>query len=354
MSGRTQWIESAAYDLPLISLAPLLGLLIAALAYAVGEKTLLAAFFVEANFFVLGMPHYLSTYVFYFDDENVRYHSTRKFAFYGGPLIVLAVLTAAMALHLFLVVAAAVAVWNVFHVSRQSSGILAVYRHRAGGNHPIEKLPATIGLLAANSAMFLINAAQQNLRGIPRLMGPLIQMGGFVLLIVAGVFLGLLVVRMGRRGAAMSEWIFLVSSVLLFAPYLFIRDLTLATTAMLSGHFVQYLGLVWLINHRKYAQRGASFRERALAAVSQNAATVLATVAVFAIVPLTLDRFVHAFHLMAFHAWWLNATVLLHFYLDGLFWAFRDPHVRRSLGPFLIPQRQSRVPFETNPIVAAS
>ena len=26
----------------------------------------------------------------------------------------------------------------------------------------------------------------------------------------------------------------------------------------------------------------------------------------------------------------------LHFYADGLFWAFRDPHVRRSLGPYLL------------------
>ena len=26
---------------------------------------------------------------------------------------------------------------------------------------------------------------------------------------------------------------------------------------------------------------------------------------------------------------------LVHFYLDGLFWAFRDPQVRRSLGPYI-------------------
>ena len=26
----------------------------------------------------------------------------------------------------------------------------------------------------------------------------------------------------------------------------------------------------------------------------------------------------------------------LYFYADGLFWAFRDPHVRRSLGPYLL------------------
>jgi hypothetical protein len=30
------------------------------------------------------------------------------------------------------------------------------------------------------------------------------------------------------------------------------------------------------------------------------------------------------------------ALVLLHFYLDGLFWAFKQPEVRRALAPYLI------------------
>ena len=29
------------------------------------------------------------------------------------------------------------------------------------------------------------------------------------------------------------------------------------------------------------------------------------------------------------------ALVLLHFYLDGIFWAFRRPEVRKVLGPYL-------------------
>jgi membrane protein required for beta-lactamase induction len=31
--------------------------------------------------------------------------------------------------------------------------------------------------------------------------------------------------------------------------------------------------------------------------------------------------------------------VLLHFYLDGVFWAFRKPEVRKSLGPYLMGWR---------------
>ena len=30
------------------------------------------------------------------------------------------------------------------------------------------------------------------------------------------------------------------------------------------------------------------------------------------------------------------ALVLLHFYLDGLFWAFKQPEVRRAIAPYLV------------------
>jgi hypothetical protein len=33
------------------------------------------------------------------------------------------------------------------------------------------------------------------------------------------------------------------------------------------------------------------------------------------------------------------ALVLLHFYLDGLFWAFKQPEVRRAMAPYLMGGR---------------
>ena len=40
-------------------------------------------------------------------------------------------------------------------------------------------------------------------------------------------------------------------------------------------------------------------------------------------------------HLTLFEAFYL-LVAFLHFYVDGLFWAFRDPHVRASIGPYLV------------------
>jgi hypothetical protein len=350
----SRWIESPAYDLPLIALAPLLGLAVTAVAAIAGEKALLSAFFIEANFFLLGMPHYLSTYVFFLDDENARYHSTRKFAFYAGPVLVALLVTAAMALHLLIAVAAVVALWNVFHVSRQSSGILSLYRHGSAGDHAREKHPAMFGLLAANLGMFLVAVARQPWADA-RLAGKQVAAAGAAV-VLAGAAIALIVLArlMWRRRAASSEWVFVASSILLFAPFLGIRDLMLASTAMLTGHYVQYLGLLWLLNHRKYPGTTGSTRQRFLAAVSRNPVTVVTLLVVLAVMPFGIDRIVHARNWMAFHTWWLNITVLMHFYLDGLFWAFRDPHVRRTIGPYLAPRQTARVPLEADPLAAAS
>ena len=46
-------------------------------------------------------------------------------------------------------------------------------------------------------------------------------------------------------------------------------------------------------------------------------------------------------HIEVFEAAYL-LLAFVHFYLDGLFWAFRDPHVRRSLGPYLMQDAPAR------------
>jgi hypothetical protein len=38
------------------------------------------------------------------------------------------------------------------------------------------------------------------------------------------------------------------------------------------------------------------------------------------------------------------ALVLLHFYLDGLFWAFKQPEVRRAMAPYLMGGRAKPAP----------
>ncbi|MGH9458184.1 MAG: hypothetical protein ACRD2J_11165, partial [Thermoanaerobaculia bacterium] len=83
MTRPSAWIASPHYDLPLLSLAPFLGIVVCALAFAVDSVVLSAV-----SLFALGMPHYLSTYTFFLGDENMQYYRTRKIAFFVGPILI--------------------------------------------------------------------------------------------------------------------------------------------------------------------------------------------------------------------------------------------------------------------------
>lgn len=338
------WIESRRYDLALIVLAPLLGLVLTGVARAVSEEALLTRFFVEGNFLLLGMPHYLATYSFFLDDRNAAYYRSRKVAFYLGPVVVIGLLTLSLGLRLYSFVNAAVQVWNAYHVSRQSIGILSIYRRKAGGDSARERLPANLALLGINVGMFFVGGRDDR-QLAAFLPSRLSAASGFLLLGVGAVALGLLVVRMARRPAAVpaTERLFIVTSILLFAPYLLLESVTLATSAMLAGHYVQYLGVIWLLNHRKYPVVSGSRRQRALAVVSLTPARILGAIVATALSMILVDQVIHHFHAWALHTWWLNAVVLLHFYFDGLWWAFRRPFIRESIGAYLFAPRPARL-----------
>jgi len=339
-SDNRGWIQSPRYDLALLALSPLLGIAVCGIAFVVPAIVLSGV-----SLFLLGMPHYLSTYTFFMDDSNLAYYRTRKAAFFLGPVLVVGFLTAALALHFYFLVAVVVDSWNVFHVSRQSNGILGVYRHLGGGDNRAERRPANVALVTASAGLYAVHIAKQPsfahyFKYVPfdvaRYLGP-------TLLTVSAVALAILVVRMLRRSTriAVSEWIFLGASLALFLPYVLLESRSTATSAMLSGHYVQYMGLLWLMHHRKYTHVEGSAVQRSLADIARRPYRIVIFLLSLVAVTALVDRTIHHFNLVAFHAWILNVVVLLHFYLDGVFWAFRRPFVRESLGPYLVlPDRR--------------
>ena len=334
------WIQSPRYDLSLLALSPLLGLVVCGFAGWIDPYVLSGA-----SLFVLGMPHYLSTYTFAMGDANRAYYRTRRIAFFLGPVLVVVFLTAALRLHFYLLVAVVVDAWNVFHVSRQSSGILSVYRHIGGGDNRSEKWPAALALLAAGAGLYSVHIAKQPsftyyFGFLPFAVTPWL---GPVLLGASVAALAVLLVRMARRKTrvAASEWVFLGSSLVLFGPYVLLDSRSTATSAMLAGHYVQYLGLIWLLNHRKYTAEEGTMAQRFLASVSRRPYRILIFLGVLVASTSLVDRAVHFANAQAFHTWLLNVVVLLHFYFDGLFWAFKRPYVQQSVGPYLVPPERA-------------
>jgi hypothetical protein len=333
------WIQSAGFDLALFTLAPLSGIVVVWASYIPGGYRLgiLATFLVA-------IPHYMSSFSFYLGDDNLRYYRTRQLAFFGGPVVLfLAVVGLRLAGH-GQPVQVTMFLWNIWHVALQSAGILAIYRRLNGG--PASEQPAArFAILFTNAAMamwFLERYAPlRTMIGAVHPLASLILKATLVVLAI--VFLAKLVWLISRRprGLSFPEAAFLVTSLLLFHPYLWVPDIDRATFAMLMGHFIQYLAIVWLLNHRKYTLQGAgSGRQRALAWMSASPATILASIAIVGTAFYAADRVTRALGIAIVYVIAWNAMTLIHFYVDGLVWAFRRPHVRQTVGPFLMPDER--------------
>jgi hypothetical protein len=330
------WIQSPLFDLSLFTLSPLAGLVVI-LPALVSPKGLQV--FIAATY-LIAIPHYVSSFSFYLGDENLAYYRTRRLAFFVGPVLIFITVMALRLTKIDAAVQSALYVWNVFHVSMQSAGILALYR-RLNGGLSSESRFARASILGVNGtlAFFHIDRFPPIYQNLLRMHFPVWAIPpAFLCVAVVGLVFYMKSLRRREKRIRAPELTFLVSSLLLFHPYLWVRDLNLATFGMLIGHFLQYLGIVWLLNRRKYSTVEGSGHQRLLSSISTNTPLLL----------LVLVSVGSVFYLAQKSSAWLGAPIsyvilwnslaLVHFYLDGLIWAFKDPFVRKSIGPYLTPE----------------
>jgi hypothetical protein len=335
------WIQSAAFDSCCFLLSPLAGL-----ALILGDRWLPAresTLLILAAFYFIGIPHYLSTLTFYLGDDNLRQYRARPLAFFAGPLLILASVTGLWwGLHWHPLIKAGLYTWNIYHVSRQSAGILNIYRQLNGGPRT-ERGVALVAILSSTAAMAL-----WPVHGHPSLVLILARVHPLFLfaldrlcLSVAVVSCSVLACRMARRATRVSlpEFGFLLTSIGLGVPYLLVDNLMLATLAMLMGHFIQYLALVWLLHRRKYAAAQGSSRQRLLGLISRRPPLLCAFLVVSGALFWLGARTSTTEQAKNLYACLLISANFIHFYLDGLIWAFRRPTVRDSIAPYLFGKR---------------
>src|SRR3984893_6787073 len=335
------WIQSPLFDLSLFTLSPLVGLFVI-LPVLVSPKGMHV--YIAATY-LIAIPHYVSSFSFYLGDENLVHYRTRRLAFFAGPVLIFLAVTALRLTKIDAAVQSTLYVWNVYHVSLQSAGILSLYR-RLNGGLVSESSFARVSILGVNGtlAFFHVDRFPPIYQNLLRIHFPVWAIRpAFLSVAVVGLLFYLNSLRGCTKLIRGPELTFLVSSLLLFHPYLWVRDLDLATFGMLIGHFLQYLGIVWLLNRRKYSTVEGSGHQRLLSSISTKTPLLL-----LALVSVGL-----VFYLANKSSGWLavpisyvivwNSLALVHFYLDGLIWAFKDPFVRKSIGPYLTPESHMAV-----------
>jgi hypothetical protein len=322
------WIQSPAFDLAFLILSPLAGL--ALLLVSLGHANTLPAL-VAAT--MIGGPHYLATYSFYFWDDTSAYHRRRWIAHFVVPVLIVLGVGVIAWFHIPVVLFVVIFFWNAYHVARQSCGIQSIYRHKAGAFDPRLKTITNAAIISTSLAMAVANldwypALHAVLSRVSPSLPNAISRGTLLVAVISLARLGIAMHRRHRQGPTCSkaELAFLATSLSLFHPYLWVRDVNLATLGMLVGHFLQYLGIVWLVHARKLAAGDGSFGQRVLARLWRDPWALLAAFIAAGALFMVLQ-----INLMAATI----ALALLHFYLDGLFWSFKQPEVRRAMAPYL-------------------
>jgi hypothetical protein len=300
---------------------------------------------------MLGIPHYVSTFAFFFWDETREYHRARWALFFGGPVLIVATLVCVALFRVPFVIQVVVYVWNTFHVARQSCGILSIYRQRANVKDPGLKPIVNGAVMWTSFALAFWNIQwYPTLNRFLTLIWPQLPQAVWVVTATgAAIALARLAISLGQRfrGAnppLLPEMVFLATSLLLFHPYLWIQDANRATLGMLLGHFIQYLAIVWLVHRRRFRAIGSSTppNELWLGKLSTCLPLLLAVIVVLGGAFVALELLSRSsFLLQTVYEGTYLSLALVHFYLDGLFWAFRRPEVRQSLGPHLMGVRRT-------------
>jgi hypothetical protein len=336
-----RWIESRGFDLGFFVLSPLVGLAFLLANSAGGPLLGIAAAA------LIGGPHYLASYSFFFWDDKAAYHRNRWVIHFVIPVLIVLFVGLVSVFQVPAVIVVVIYFWNAYHVSKQSCGILSIYRHRAGIFDARHKTIANAAIICTNLCMALSHTewypALHRILSIPAASAPMLLWQASAL--AAGASLGALSISLYQRyrkgtGPGGIELSFLVTSLTLFHPYLWVEDSNTATLGMLLGHFIQYLGIVWLVNSRKFATGTDAATHRYLSRFWRDPR----------ILALGFLSAGGLFMLLQLQAMAVSVTlVLLHFYLDGVFWAFRRPEVRKALGPYLTGWHGSAAPVPARP-----
>jgi hypothetical protein len=337
---RSAWIVSPSFDFFLLIFAPLVTLpIIAGVYYRIPILAIGAAI-------ALAFSHYASTLSFYFWNENREYQRTRWMAFFLGPALITVIYLVAVGFAVPYIIQVILLAWNTFHVARQNNGILAIYRARAGVSHPDQKPAAHNAIVAVSAFLTLWNInTHEEFMGFfgwfsdHDLSGPV----KIVAFVIAAYFVGCLLLALLRRPEPIGipEGLFLLSSLAFFWPYLFIKSSLIATLVMLLPHYVQYLALVWLLHRRKFGAAREATGEPAPVPIALRlmSGNLIYLVPVLFVVGWSVHLIRE--HLMStgrqshFEVFYL-LIAFLHYYVDGLVWSFRRPHVRQTILPFLL------------------
>lgn len=340
-----QWVISPKFDTVFFLSPMLLGLLyFASLVLAPGHALAITAFV----WIIFAQTHFGSTWFIFLDKKNLAYYCQHPFIYFVMPVVIFAAVLALGYINQTLLIIL-VAIASLYHVTKQNLGIMQLYRVRNKefdvSTRRVENTTifAWTLLFGGFGALQLPNFQSQ--------FGDLLHLAWYglaLLLIASAVGTCWIAMQYLRRGAnSIPKTIFLLTSILMYSPYLYasvvlvdIYQMEIATLTSLIAHYMQYIGIVWLINVNKYGKDTEYAKQNPLLhSVSSHYPMILVAILGYAVIMAGLRWGVpHQYPVL------LNlipnvvvGLMVIHFYIDSFIWRFRNPFIRETVMPFLKP-----------------
>lgn len=324
------WVLSPIKDSVFLIASGVLGLLLGLSSPYIGSAAIWASFFV---YFALGLTHFGSTWFFYLDETNRQYFNTKPWAFYYAPLL-LVLAPIGLAFTPYAVLAIVITYWfSGWHVMKQSVGITSLYRGRIGLFGPEDREVDTLVIMSASFLALFGRYLKFSDFGYEHLFkeyyGIVVVVAILVLFLYALMrWLKAVMKRFQTHGKqALPLFLFTCVSILLFTPFLYVKDFQVAFMSNLLGHYAQYLVLIWIINQNKYALTGETPKPAMLTYLSKHLYLYVGVLLAYALL-VTLVGQISVLLPVVGLTW-------AHFYVDGFIFKFKDPEMRKRILPYI-------------------
>ncbi|HEY9786466.1 MAG TPA: hypothetical protein V6D17_13750 [Candidatus Obscuribacterales bacterium] len=284
--------------------------------------------------------HQGATWFHYVDKRNYQYYfaTTERTIKYAviPPLILL--LSLVVGYFYWQIVFVVYMIWTVPHFVQQNVGILLLY-HNHGQNEAI--VPRQLEAKSQQIAGLFFS-----MLAVDRLFLHGTAIAPFFMALIAVVFCALLVsvtaylfqlLSQVKKGAYINvpALLFWLASIMFFLPFAYVsKDPNISIIIPSLLHWIQYIALNYVLVKRKYA------------AEERKADLPSAKPMLFFLVFCSVILCLQFGPWMAFNTYfadkiniWISAFLglgMVHYWIDGLIWKFRDPFIRSNTLPFIV------------------
>ena len=336
-AGRTGrgTVVSWPFDLAFFVLPPAgTALFLAAQHFAPGQAFALCALIWVG----LAQSHFGATLLFFLDPASLAHYRRSPVVYFVVPAAIILGYLALGFTRFASLALLAVPIGSFWHGNKQSVGVCGLYRGLTRNFDAQSRHLELVAIFAGSACFTAVGLLRLNIFAaiglhftqVPPLLLRLwwLALGGAFALLVAAEL------RAFRQNTAagVKPWprmAVLLSSWAMYAPYVLARDALSAYLAALIPHYLQYHGLLYLLNRNKVRDEpeGSGRWLRRIVASPQRYAAATIGFGLFLGVVLLAARGVGRIEAGLTVVAGIN---LAHFWLDGFFWRFRDPQARKA------------------------